>query len=329
MRLAAAWQIGDRHQVGWLSVAPDGLALHVLAAIDVPTRAHGLFIDDRGRLLAVARRPGDWLLRWTPGQPPQWHWMQPGHSFNGHVIASTDGRLLFTTETDLEHDRGMLAVRDARSLALLKAWPTHGRDPHQLIRDRLVPGRVIVANGGIETRPETGRVKHGLGRMDSSLVRLDLRSGQLEGQWRLEDSRLSLRHLAWSGDYLGVALQAEHDDVARRKAAPVLAIFDGSGLNVATSHEALAGYAGDIAGVDGGFAVGCPRAGRFARFNHQGALRDVTPIPEACALTHDGNGGTWVGGHPLAAYQAAGTAAISTPLPELRLDNHWIASAHR
>lgn len=70
VRLAAAWQIGDRYQVGWLSPAPDGLALHVLAAIDVPIRAHGLIIDGQGRLVAVARRPGDWLLRWTPDQPP-------------------------------------------------------------------------------------------------------------------------------------------------------------------------------------------------------------------------------------------------------------------
>lgn len=157
--------------------------------------------------------------------------MQPGRSFSGHVIASADGRLLFTTETDLEHDRGMLAVRDAHSLTLLQAWPTHGRDPHQLVLDRLAPGRVMVANGGIETRPETGRVKHGLNSMDSSLVRLDFRSGRLEGKWRLKDSRLSMRHLAWSGDYLGLSLQAEHQDGATRAAAPVLAVFDGSTLN--------------------------------------------------------------------------------------------------
>lgn len=329
VRLAAAWQTGERYQIGWLSPSPDGLALHVLAAIDVPTRAHGLFIDDQGRLLAVARRPGDWLLRWTPNQPPQWHWMQPGRTFNGHVIASADGRLLFTTETDLENDSGMLAVRDAHSLALLQAWPTHGRDPHQLVLDRFARGRVIVANGGIETRPETGRVKHGLNRMDSSLVRLDFRSGRLEGQWRLEDSRLSLRHLAWSGDYLGIALQAEHDDAARRAAAPVLAVFDGSNLSASSSNGLLAGYGGDIAGIDGGFEVGCPRAGGVARFDHRGVLRAITPIAEACALAGDGDGGTWVGGHPQAAYQAAGDTAKHARLPELRLDNHWVAAASR
>lgn len=252
--------------------------------------------------------------------------MPSGSSFNGHVIASADGRLLFTTETDLEHDRGMLAMRNAHDLALLKAWPTHGRDPHQLILDRLTSDAVMVANGGIETRPETGRVKHGLDRMDSSLVRLNARTGRLEGQWRLTDNRLSLRHLSWSGEFLGIALQAEHDDSARRAAAPVLAIFNGSILHAASSHEALAGYGGDVAAVEGGFVVGCPRAGRVARFDHHGALRDITPISQACALANDGSGGTWVGGHPLAAYQATGGTAQQALLPELRLDNHWIAA---
>jgi hypothetical protein len=38
----------------------------VSAALDVPTRAHGVWAEAGGTLLAVARRPGDWLLRWRP-----------------------------------------------------------------------------------------------------------------------------------------------------------------------------------------------------------------------------------------------------------------------
>ena len=40
-------------------------------------------------------------------------------------------------------------------------------------------------------------------------MRLDATMGRLMGQWRLQDPRLSLRHLAWGpdGKTLGIALQ--------------------------------------------------------------------------------------------------------------------------
>lgn len=80
------------------------------------------------------------------------------------------------------------------------------------------------------TAPYTVRVKRDLARRDSSLLRLDARTRALLGQWRLQDPRLSPRHLAWSPDgaMIGIALQAKHDDAAAKDAAPVVAMFDGS-----------------------------------------------------------------------------------------------------
>jgi hypothetical protein len=107
--------------------------------------------------------------------------------------------------------------------------------------------------------------------MDSSIVRLQpAAQGALDGQWRLTDTRLSLRHLCWGPQvawqparrWLGIALQAEHDDPSTRAQAPVLALFDGQQLQVQPlpAGTALAGYGGDI-GCDGQhFAVSCPRA---------------------------------------------------------------------
>src|SRR5690606_17233195 len=110
----------------------------------------------------------------------------------------------------LETGAGFIGVRDARSLEVFARWETGGSDPHELA---LADGGLWVANGGIETRPETGRMKHHLERMDSSLVRLDAATGRLTGQWRLDDRRLGLRHLALAGDgTIGIALQAEHED---------------------------------------------------------------------------------------------------------------------
>jgi hypothetical protein len=276
-------------------------------------------------VLTVARRPGDWLLRWAPGAPePQTAWIEPDRAFNGHVIASADGRRLYTTETNLETGAGLIGVRDAASLEKIAEWPTGGMDPHELLLD--ADGSLIVANGGIPTLPETGRLKIGLERMDPSVVRLDTRSGALLGQWRLPDPRLSLRHLAWGGApgqrVLGVALQAEHDDVAARKAAPVLALFDGRALRVAQAPPSLGGYGGDIAWANGAFAVSCPHVNGFARYAADGTWQGFTVLTEAYSLSGDSRG-LWVGGLHEAMHADAQTD--SARISGLRLDNHWLA----
>jgi hypothetical protein len=184
--------------VGILGIS-DEVTLAIETVLEVPTRAHGLLREASGSLLAVARRPGDWLLRWSAeGRPLAWRWIEPGRAFAGHVIISEDGRTLYTTEIDLDSGTGLIGVRDAGSLEKRAEWPTGGLDPHMLTRDATRPGALIIANGGVPTQPETGRAKRELHRMDSSLVRLDARTGALLGQWRLADQRLSLRHLARS-----------------------------------------------------------------------------------------------------------------------------------
>jgi hypothetical protein len=323
--LLAAWQCepassaeAARFQVGVLAAQPGALA--VAYALDVPTRAHGLLAEPGGTVLAVARRPGDWLLRWRPGDiEPQTAWIEPDRAFNGHVIASADGRLLYTTETDLETGAGLIGVRDAATLDKLAEWPTQGMDPHELLLD--ADGSLVVANGGIATLPETGRLKIGVERMDASLVRLDTRHGAVRGQWRLADTRLSLRHIAWGGRdgrLLGIALQAEHDDAAQRHAAPLLALFDGKRLHTVAAPQPLAGYGGDIAWADGAFAVSCPRVDGMARYGADGAWQGFTALPEACALAAWRHG-VWVGGRGQAIHGADRFA-----LDGLRLDNHWL-----
>lgn len=328
-RLLAAWQRtpkdtteAARYQVGLLAAQPD--ALVVASALDVPTRAHGLLAEAGGTVLAVARRPGDWLLRWRPGAAePQTAWVEPDRAFNGHVIASADGQRLYTTETDLETGAGLIGVRDAATLEKLAEWPTQGMDPHELLLD--ADGSLLVANGGIPTLPETGRTKVGLEHMDASLVRLDTRSGAVQGQWRLADRRLSLRHIAWAGAdrrVLGIALQAEHDDAQQRASAPLLALFDGQALRAAAAPRPLGGYGGDIAWANGGFAVSTPKVDGFARYGADGGWLGFTALPEACALAGE-PGRLWAGGRD-EALLAEAQAVAARPVPALRLDNHWV-----
>lgn len=321
--LAASWADArsGQHHAGLLALRAG--ALHVRQQLPLPTRAHALQPLPGGALLVVARRPGDWLLRWHPGQtrPPQWVWAEADRAFNGHLIPSADGARLFSTETDQASGQGLIGVRDARNLQLLAEWPSHGLDPHALL---LLPdGSLLVANGGIPTQPETGRAKRALARMDASLVRLHPQTGALLGQWRLPDARLSLRHLAAQSAHIGIALQAEHDHPAQRAAAPVLATFDGQQLRTHAAPEsvALAGYGGDIAAQDGQWWVSCPRANAVACFAADGQWRGLLPLPKACALTTTADA-LWAGGQQQAARHSAHTRQTHAA-PHLQLDNHW------
>jgi hypothetical protein len=327
LRIAAAWQRGGRHQAGVLRREGDRLVVE--SVLDVPSRPHAVRVESGGTVLVVARRPGDWLVRWTPGgsTPPVWQWIDSDRAFNGHVLASLDGTRLFTTETDQGSGQSVLGVRDARSLEKIAEWPTHGTDAHDLQHDG--EGGLIVANGGVTAQQETGRLKLRLDTMDSSLVRLGATGGELRGQWRVADRRLSLRHLAWTHAggqrVLGVSMQAEHTSPAERAAAPLLARFDGRALAVCEqpAGTALAGYGGDITATGDGFAIGCPRGGVVATWSADGRWRAARPLAGACPLlTADDSGANavWAGGQSA----AAGDDSLALPAdPPLRLDNHW------
>jgi hypothetical protein len=319
-RLAAAWDDADGSHVGVLQRHGDGW--RVARALDVPTRAHGLLAEPGGTLLVLARRPGDWLLRFdaSSGRAQAWHWIEPERRFTGHAVI--DGARLYTGETDLASGAGLIGVREARTLQRIGEWPTHGIDPHALLLD----GNALwVANGGVPSAPELGRARVPGARVDSSLVRLSTRDGTLRGQWRVDDAWLSLRHLARGADgAIGIAMQAEHADAAARVAAPLLALFDGRALRCcADDGTPLAGYGGDIAALADGWAVSAPRADAVALWSTSGAWRGRVPLAKACALAAGGGAGWRAGGRDA---MAEGTAhdAQRRSIPALRLDNHWL-----
>lgn len=271
--LAAAWRSRAGDFVGLLQTDWAAGLVAVKAAVPVPTRAHGLLAEPGGGFVAVASRPGQWLVRCdAKGQVVQWLRMDSepaGRTLDGHVCASLDGEWLYTAETNPLSDQGWVGVRERRSLRKVAEWRTHGVEPHQLMLDGT--GALMVANGGIY-RAE-GDKKRDLHLMDSSLVRLNPVTGERLGQWRLKDSRLGMRHMAWSHPgsseagvpgqdkpLLGIALQNEHDDLMQRRSSPVLAVWDGENLLTPTPVPAGGGYSGDIvAGPDGGFVLSCQR----------------------------------------------------------------------
>ncbi len=340
-RLGATWR-GPRADstpyAGVLRLDREAATLEQAWSAALPGRAHGLFEEADGSLLVVAVRPGTWLQRFdAEGRPVARLDLDPGAArhLTGHVVASPDGQWLYTGETDPRDDSGWVAVRERASLREVAAWPTHGIEPHQLLVDP--SGVLLVANGGI--RRTRGDRKRDLDRMQSSLVQLDPRNGERLGQWRLDDARLSLRHLAWSAPasdggppLLGIALQAEHDDRDRRRQAPVLAVWDGRGLRVPSHAADAVGYAGDIAAAPGGgFLISSHRVDSALWWHpsQPGRLRQVAKLTEAYALGAAGDGDR-SGVVAIAAARGAALwhptrPATLLPWPEpMALDNHWI-----
>lgn len=227
--IGAAWRgpnKTDPYFAGALVADWDSRTLAIRYAVPLPTRPHGLLAEADGGLLVLGARPGAWLLRCDgAGRVTQQVRVdeEGATRLNGHAVASAGGDALYTTETELKSGRGRIGVRDRLTLRKRDEWDTHGIDPHQLLLDG--KGHLVVANGGVPRTPEDK--KFDLHRMEPSLARLDGAGGRLLGQWRLDDPRLSLRHLAWSRNLseddalLGIALQAEHDEAAARAAAPI------------------------------------------------------------------------------------------------------------
>lgn len=338
-RIAAAWRgphPTDTYHAGILRADWAGKKLEILHALPLPTRPHGVLPEPDGSLLVVGVRPGTWLLRIDPeGKVARRLDIDASADvlLNGHAIHDATGDFVFTTETDFASGGGRIGVRDRTTLKKVDEWESGGLEPHQLLLD--ANGDLLIANGGIP-RNRADR-KYDLQRMDSSLVRLDGRTGKLLRQWKLDDRRLSLRHLAWStapdgARRLGVAMQAEHGDAAQRSRAPLLAVLEGDRLIVPTRDNDGFGYGGDLAAAyNGGFVVSSNQAG-LAQLWHPGAPEKLTPVvalEEAYAMTEWS--GPRPGGGVLVAtalglvrwHPVAKPVFLAWPKP-MALDNHWV-----
>lgn len=263
----------------------------------LPGRGHAAAAHpDRPEAVAFARRPGTFALvvDCLSGARLQRLDAPEGRHFYGHGCFSLDGALLFTTENDYERGVGMIGVWDARrAYARLGEMPSHGIGPHDI---RLMPDgeTLVVANGGIETHPETGRTKLNLPTMRATLSYLTL-DGALRDQLRLPDEhqRNSIRHLAVSASgTVAFAMQWQGD---LTEDLPLLGLHNRDegtlDLPPAASIRALDGYIGSVAITPDGTstAVTSPRSGLVQVF--KGAnLGDAHQLSDVCGVAHTDNG---------------------------------------
>ena len=338
--IGAAWRgprASDPNFAGTLVADWAARTLGFGYTVPLPSRPHGLMAEADGGLLVCSARPGTWMLRCDGQGKVVTRIDVQGEGecrLGGHVIASADGEQLYTTETDFSTGKGKIGVRERRSLRKIAEWDTHGLDPHQLLLD--AHGHLFVANGGIPRTPSDR--KFDIHRMDASLVHIDTSNGSLLGKWKVDDARLSLRHMAWSrapqdpDALLGIAMQAEHDLEAERRRAPILAVFDGNSLSIPTQENDGIGYAGDIApALHDGFALSSHQAD-VANLWHPGLPERMRPIIELKAPyamagwqgAQDGGGIVVATAYGLGSWHPS-TPPNLLPWPEaMALDNHWI-----
>jgi len=173
------------------------------ASVKSGFRGHGAAQHPLIKTQAVmfSRSPGTEgiVVDLSRGEIVQRFYSATNHHMHGHGCFSADGSILFTTESDYQTGAGKIVMRETRHYQTIGAWSSYGIGPHDI---QLMPDQktLVVANGGLRTRPESGAQVLNLDSMESSLTYIDSISGELLGQYRLTEAKASIRHLDVAAD---------------------------------------------------------------------------------------------------------------------------------
>lgn len=279
----------------------------------LPARGHAAAAHPhRAEAVTFARRPGTYgiVMDCITGHEIARLQAPASRHFYGHGAFSADGALLFTTENDFDAGRGVIGIWDVqRGYERVGDVSSGGVGPHDI---KLMPNEatLVVANGGIETHPDTGRAKLNIPTMRANLSYLNF-DGRLLDQMELEPAhqKNSIRHLAvdakgrvafamqWQGD-LG-------DDL------PLLGVHDRqlgqTHLFDAASTRKMNGYLGSVTMTADGsrIAVTSPRSGLLQLFQDMQLTQEVSladvcgvaPSPEGFMITTGDGVTATLGGH--------------------------------
>lgn len=310
-----------------------------VASLDLPGRGHGVAVDPTGSTSVLfARRPGTFAIAFRPqtGELIATLDGPEDRHFYGHGTFSADGRLLYTSENDFDNARGVIGIWDVRAnFARVGEWDSHGIGPHDL---SLLGGggSLAVANGGIETHPDTGRVKLNIPDMEPSLAILSARDGSLLHICRLPRAlhKLSIRHLAANrSGTIAAAMQYEGPDDDRPPlvftwAGGAPRLFEAPGAVQADMRNYCGAVAMDASGSV--LAASCPRGNMVTFWDvDSGQLVDHVQMPDGCgiAATSVPNRFLVTSGTGIRAVYdpLAGTREPVSSVPGMQWDNHVAA----
>ena len=202
--------------------APDGAFLacglsesgDLLFKSPLPGRGHELIYHPEIPVaVAFGRRPGFYasVIDSTTGEVLDCINSSAGRHFYGHGVFSSDGRHLYTSENDYNNATGIIGVWSVFPFRRLGELSVGGIGPHDIC---ISPdnGDLLIANGGLETHPSTGR--HILNAHDftSNITRLNV-TGKIKCVWELEPHQrmLSIRHLSVGANNV-LAFAAQNQD---------------------------------------------------------------------------------------------------------------------
>lgn len=159
--------------------------------------------------------------------------------FYGHGAFSTDGSLLYATESQLDREfAGVLVVRDGKTLRELGTLPTHGTAPHDCIL--IDEGRtMVVANGG-------GPV----GGSAPCVTYIDLKSEKLLDLVPIGSPRFNAGHVALSARGDLAVVSAPREGLSNQEFGAVTIRAAGqSAVTLKRPHNAIARMIGETLSV--------------------------------------------------------------------------------
>lgn len=307
-------------------------------AIAMPARGHSFAIDPAGqRAVVFGRQPGFFALGFSlGGGEPVALPMHEARHFFGHGAYVDGGRLLAATENDFEAGRGVLGLYDATpggGYRRVGEFDTGGIGPHEVV---LMPdGKTLcVANGGILTHPDYGKLELNLDTMRPSLAYIDAASGQLLEKAELAPAlhRLSIRHLALAADgcvwfgcqYMGPAADRPAL-VGRHKRGAPLELFEGPPETLRNMRNYVGSVSVDAAGAIA--ATSSPVGGQVVYWDTaSGRCLGATALADGCGVAPAAQAGFLVSsglGAMLRTDAAGGETPVLPPSRELSWDNHF------
>jgi len=181
--------------------------------------------------------------------------------FNGHGVFSLDGKLLFTTENIIDSSEGVIGVYETDNFTFLREFSAYGLGPHGL--DILPDGKsLVIASGGLRTRPDTGKYYFDINKMQSSVVYIDAKNGKLLHKIKEPIHRLSIRQAIPFGRDRDVLVVCQYK--GKRVMPKVVGIQRGNGdiemLDIDDDSLSLMnGYVGHVVVAGNIAAVSAPR----------------------------------------------------------------------
>lgn len=231
--LSAAGDTPDAYGLTWLrgDTAASSLAANTSSAFEkdqapqasavssVKTgfRGHGVAMHPTksNQVVMIARRPGTEgaVVNIETAQISHRFTLPKGHQFEGHGCFSHDGHWFYTSESRYHNGEGVVGVYAADTFERVNQFSSFGVGPHEIKMLPHISNRspiMVIANGGLHTKPNTGRTVHNLATMAPSLVYINAQTGQLIEQVTLPESKASIRHLDVAEDgTVAIAMQVQ------------------------------------------------------------------------------------------------------------------------